>query len=313
MKKVKGALAIEATIAFTVFLCFMFILMSIVKLSMVYITLNDVTSETVKKVAGMSYPISYVNNEIDDFAEGVQKRVDNVENGLILSELGDGGSTSIIQELGFNFNFGTSTGNLQNVLNTISEVKDNFVSNILTKLETFKSDKQTALAANIYKKILSENKIYIDESKVTVKYFTFPQSKAEFENANAKQIISERTGIAQDKLSKNDVILAVEYNYKITLPFFPAFDVKLKSMAIEQAWLKGGNHVTPSKREGLKLDDVAAGKTVCWTESGAGKKYHRDGCFYLDKTKNENYTYGTISEAKRKELTACSRCKPDEE
>ncbi len=303
MKKEKGSLAIEATISFTVFLCFMFVLMTIVKLSMVYITLNDVTSETVKKIAGMSYPLSYVNDFVDDETSKVNDFVNEKKKSI--TELANkNGAESILQELGFN-------GGIESIIGNAENVMKNFAYNILSKLEAFKINKQTELAANIYSGLLDNTNMPIDKSKVNVKYFTLPQSESEFNYS--KSFASDFTNLDESKLDKDDVVLVVEYDYTIAVPFFPAYDVKLKSMAVEKAWLYGGNHVVPAKREGIKVD-VETSEIVYYTNTGKGKKYHRENCMTLvrsEKNGNKRMTIKT-SAAKRMGLRPCLVCKPDE-
>lgn len=304
MKKEKGSLAIEATISFTVFLCFMFVLMTIVKLSMVYITLNDVTSETVKKVAGMSYPLSYVNDFVNDEAAKANNFVDEKKKS-ITDLANENGVESILQELGFD-------GGIESIIGSAEDILGDFTNKILSKLEEFKINKQTELAANIYSKLLDDTSMPIDKSKVNVKYFTLPQSNAEFEYS--KSIAANLTNLEENKLDKDDVILAVEYDYTITVPFFPAYDVKLKSMAVEKAWLYGGNHVVPAKREGIKVD-VVESKIVYYTNTGKGKKYHRENCMTLirsEKNGNKRFTSEVLA-AKKKGLQPCLVCKPDDD
>lgn len=310
-KKIKASLAIEATISFTVFLCFMFILISMVKLSMIYITLNDVTSETVKKIAGMSYPISYVNEMIDENVMSLKKKTnltDMANNSISELSKKTGGATSILQEMGLGININSG---IEGILNNINSMKDNLIDSVINKLFDFKNEKQTELAAQIYSELLDATNMPIDKSKVKVKYFTLPQSSTEFNGQKAN--IMAVTGLEEDKLSKDDVMLVVEYDYQILVPFFPAYDVKLKSMAIERAWLNGGNHVTPSAREGipLKLE-----YKVCITISGNGEKYHRytngkADCMTMKAAqKNGKVQAMTVEEAKNKGYPPCSVCKP---
>lgn len=303
MKKEKGSLAIEATISFTVFLCFMFVLMTIVKLSMVYITLNDVTSETVKKIAGMSYPLSYVNDFIDAEAANVKNFVDEKKESI--TDLANkNGSESILQELGFD-------GGIESIISNAETVMKNFADNILGKLEDFKINKQTELAANIYSDLLDKTNMPIDKSKINVKYFTLPQSETEF--TYSKQFAPDLTNLDESRLDKDDVVLVVEYDYTIAIPFFPAYDVKLKSMAVEKAWLDGGNHVVPAKREGIKVD-VETSPIVYYTNTGKGQKYHRENCMTLvrsEKNGNKRMTIETNA-AEEKGLKPCLLCKPYE-
>lgn len=54
--KKKGSLTVEAVIAFSIFISFMFLLLSMVKISLTKITLENAVSETAKYIASASYP-----------------------------------------------------------------------------------------------------------------------------------------------------------------------------------------------------------------------------------------------------------------
>ena len=65
-KRKRGSLTVEAVIAFSVFISFMFMLLSMVKISLVKITLENAVSETAKYIASASYPIGMFNDIADD-------------------------------------------------------------------------------------------------------------------------------------------------------------------------------------------------------------------------------------------------------
>ncbi len=304
-KTKKGSLAIEATISFTVFICFMFILLSMVKLSMVYITINDVTSEAVKKIAGMSYPISYVNDMIDDTVESFS--VDITSEKLVNLASDGSKSPSLLEKaLGNSVSF----GNIQDALDIINSMKNNLIKILINNLVTFKQNEQTKFAAQVYLNLLDETLVPINKENVSIKFFSFPMSKTEFENESSKEKICELTGLNESDLNKDDVILLVEYDYRIAIPFFPAYDVKLKSLAVEKAWLKGGNHLTPSKREGIPLN-LFGNKLVYYTASGKGKKYHKIDCITLSRSSSKLSC--TVSAARGQGYKPCKVCKPDED
>jgi hypothetical protein len=165
----------------------------------------------------------------------------------------------------------------------------------------FKQDKQTELVANVYLELLEDTQMPIDTSRVTVDYFTFPQSDTEFKVTKTK--IAEVTGLEESDLSKDDVILAVSYDYHMVLPFLPAKDITIKSIAVERAWLNGGNHATPSKREGIPIDGLDKWVIV----SATGSKYHKETC----RLKGKTIRTTTISGARADGYKPCKICRPD--
>lgn len=299
-KKEKGALAIEATIAFTVFITFLFILIAIARLSMVYITINDVTAETVKKIAGMSYPISYINDMYDDLGAQIETNT-NIEK---ITENANSGTSSILQSTGLNI--GNEALNELGIANILNSAKDSVINSVFSGVEEFIMSKETELVSNIYSDLLEKTQMPVDAENIKVVCFSMPLPETTFERQ--KEDIAEKIGINAEDLNKDDVVLCVEYDYQISVPFFPTYDVKLKSTAIEKAWMNGGNHVTPSEREGIDISDIL-GSQVYYTASGNGKKYHRKDCFTLKRS--TNVVHGPRFTAQTLKLKPCAVCKPD--
>ncbi|MCD7904981.1 MAG: pilus assembly protein [Clostridiales bacterium] len=273
MKKgLKGALALEAAIAFTVFLCFMFILMAVVRLAMVYITINDVTSETAKRIAGMSYIVQFVNDlyddKVSDLEDAVKVKKFSFKAVKKTSNASSSSTSSVLQYLGLNIT--NKALNLSGLQDTIDNFTESTIESILGKAESFVMDKQQELLYSVYTGLLEETGASINSDDVTVVFFTLPLSETAFDNQ--KEAIAETTGFGEDDLNRNDVILIVEYNYTINVPFFPSYDVTLRSTAVERAWVNGGSHVTPSDRESVDISSVV-GKIVYHTPQG--KKYHK--------------------------------------
>ena len=77
-KKRKGSLTVEATISFTVFIGFSFLMLTLVKLVLVMTILNNATAETAKTLASSGYVIAIVNGYQENF-EKEMKNVDAVK------------------------------------------------------------------------------------------------------------------------------------------------------------------------------------------------------------------------------------------
>lgn len=316
MKKVKGALAIEATISFTVFIVFLFMLMAVVKMSLVYITINDVTAETVKKIAGMAYPITFINDAIDDGFESNQflknaAEADNSDSKKVnMIELAGNGEWTSIGEYIYEDYIGEalSGDSTTSITNLVEKFKDNLAADIINCLFDLKQNILTKIMAKSYLDMVDDTNALIDTDNIRVVYFTPPLSETEFNST--KKDISKATGIAEEKLSADDVILMVEYDYSIIVPFFPKYDVTLTSIAVEKAWLNGYSHIPNSDKEGLETDlSVTSGKTVEWTVK-YGKRYHKLDCSMVNRETTGETETGSISKAEGKGLTPCLICKP---
>ena len=303
MKKEKGALAIEATISFTVFITFLFMLMAIVKLSMVYITINDITAETTKRIAGMSYPLSFVNEYMDSKLE---KLPDPGDINLI-DEAKKGNALSLLDVVFENFD---------SVEDIVTNLKSSLIETIVETLVEVKQQAITGIMAKIYMGMVDDSHMPIDKSKIDVVYFTVPIGDYEFEHS--KDDISVKTGIPVENLSNDDVILLVNYDYSIIVPFFPKYDVTLRSLAVEKAWLNGGDQSLNADVEGIDLDLKPAKKRVLIAPD-YGKKYHNvDGCQSLSNSANikivtmEEASKGVTSEGEKlkHKYTACALCSP---
>lgn len=307
MKKERGALALEATIAFTVFISFIFMLMAIVRLSMVYITINDVTAEAAKRAAGMAYPISVANDFIDEKAQAIS--LPDISN-KVLSEINkEKGRTNSIFET-FGIGVTSNAINEAGFQDFLSNLETNLASKVFDGALTFIEQKQVDFVASIYENLIDETHMPIDKSKIQIEYFTMPQSETMFKLTEAK--IDEVTGFEADQLSKDDVVLVVDYDYTLAVPFFPARNIRLRSISVEKGWLNGGNHTGPSKREGVDVENLVGDvRTVYYTKSGKGKKYHKnESCVALSRS-GDIGSMG-LKDARSKGLKPCSLCKPDE-
>ena len=116
MRKLKGSLSLEAVISFTVFISFMFMLMTIVKFAIMRIALNAAVSETAKQIATQAYPLSY----LIEWEESEGKKVESYEKEM---KLMDGVENSEVSEnVGalFNLDEETSTG----IVSVATKAKD---------------------------------------------------------------------------------------------------------------------------------------------------------------------------------------------
>lgn len=131
------------------------------------------------------------------------------------------------------------------------------------------------------------NKEAVRLSKVHFPHFNEDTAKADSEIA----------------VNKEDVVLELEYDFNINLPFWGKGVNIIRTAAIERAWLYGGNsNYTRSAERGL--DKINDSEIVYITRTG--ERYHRSNCRYLRMSKGPI----TIREAKKAGYTPCQICKP---
>lgn len=85
--------------------------------------------------------------------------------------------------------------------------------------------------------------------------------------------------------SKDDVVLQVQYELSLKLPFFNEAAVLLHSAAIERAWLNGGNGIITNPQEKGLFEDSREERVRTVYVTRTGTKYHLEGCRYLRKSR----------------------------
>ena len=283
MKKYNGSLTIEAVISFTIFISFMFLLLSIVKFSLVRITLSTATSETAKQIATAAYPLSYVIE-----AENSENaKVDTYEGKMQLTEgLSNSQISSTISAV-----FNTDRRETSDTVNAITKIKDiigggdnaenaiaGLVRNEIAKLE---SKAGAYVICNILNNYLDKSFVMFNKDDVTVSIAKFPQSEFAYKNTIGNSAYKE-FGITQNDYTAEDVVVGVEYRYDFALPFLPSFEIKMREVAVEHGWLYGGGNVITNREDGVDFSEfkrLVFGNDIVYLGSMlTGGKYHKKGC-----------------------------------
>lgn len=312
MKKVKGSLSLEAVISFTIFISFMFLLLSIVKFSLVRITLSSATSETAKQIATAAYPLSYLieaenskNEKIDAYEEKMQ-----LTEGISNKEIGDA-ATNL-----FNINSDEVSG----AIDTITKIKDlisggdnaaNAGGSLIRGAVAGLEQKAGAyVACNIFNSCIDNSGISVNKDDVTLTIVKFPQSDFAYKQTGKSEGYTA-LGISNDSYSAEDVIIASEYRYDFALPFLPSFEIKMREAAVEHAWLYGGGNTITNREDDLdlsKLKELIFGDDPVYLGSMlTGNCYHKKSCSTI--------WHGTLmisrEAAKKEGYDPCGKCHPD--
>lgn len=312
MRKEKASLTVEAIISFTIFLTTMFLLLNIVKLVLLMTILNNATAETAKTVATASYPIAIIN----EMQAGQEKKIDNLEPENLEAALKGGVTNSVIADL---------MGG-----NGLSAVKGSGISAVKNLIEGFIVEKTRGIVydlkghaanyicGNILKSYLDDCGIKVDPALLILRVVKIPETEKEYDWYHSEAMNLSEKGELQAKPSTSssgtdgdfnadDVVICVEYPYKIALPFLPTIELTLRSVAIEHAWLHGTSS-GPKRTEGIKIGDLlfAGSKPVYVGSAGTGGRYHTENCPTLWRGSDRL----SIAEAKNRGLTECKVCKP---
>lgn len=311
MKKYKGSLSLEAVISFTIFISFMFLLLSIVKFSLVRITLNTAASETAKQIATASYPLSY----LIESENSTNKKIDAYEEKMTLTE---GLSNSEIGEnlsLLFNIDQSETTG----AVNTITKIKDilscgddsvvageSLVRSLVGKLE---NKAGAYLACNVLNNYIEKSVLPFNKDDITLSIVKFPQSDWAYDQVKSGEEYT-KLGLTEDMYGAEDVVIAVEYRYDFALPFLPSFEIVMREVAVEHGWLYGGGGTVTNREDGIdysKLKSIVFGENQVYLGSKlAGKKYHKKDC----RTLWHGSVIISLEEAVNEGYTPCEVCKP---
>ena len=315
MSKKRGSLSVEAVISFTVFLSVSFLLLTIVKLVLVMIILNNATTETAKTIATSAYPINILNvkqKELEDKLEEYEKAVP--------TKLSDSLQTASDNPV-LNAFF---SGDGADASETGSGSLEEFISGMADKLAwqpayALKGRLVTWLCGKVVQGYTTDCGIQIDPSKLMLRAVKIPQTDTEFTKVYAGGLaLSERpNGLVAQPCSSahgtdgdfnaDDVLICLEYPYEISLPLIPTIKLTLRSVSVEHAWLHGtGCHT--ERKEGIQIGKALYGdaERVYIATGGYGEKYHLRGCSKLW----DSNTAIRKDLAKEQGFQPCKSCKP---
>jgi hypothetical protein len=267
--------------------------------------LDYAVNEAAKEIAAAAYPISFINEfedekieefgnaQIPDLEEELEKLADQTWNGSF------GNVLDVIISRDLN---GTEiTDVLKGVLQDYSKgIMGGIIDKITPAYWDMKSAGKYVIADSLIKEHL-DNQL-INKKAVRLRLVEFPQGKTEYD-ARSVSGAYEKLGLIPDKdFNRDDVVLQLEYDYKVKLPFTAALNVKMVHTAVERAWIKGSFGVLTADDEGLDLEPK--GGMVFITRTGI--RYHRGSCRYLRKSRIPI----EIGDAEGKGYTPCKVCKP---
>lgn len=307
-EKKRGSLTVEAVIAFAVFISFMFMLLSMVKISLVKITLENAVSEAAKYIASASYPIGMFN----DIAEDTNK---TVKADITEFKLGKNVQTKGIEAL-YDSMFADSNAaalkslnnGLDSMLKVVTDSGTNMLKAVVLKgVENLITKEGSKVAGNIVSEIIDNSYIPIDKENLIVTIAKLPVPKQTYSlGYNTSQFTD--AGLTKNDFNEDDVVIGVEYVYKLTLPFLPTIDIKMHDVAVEHAWVNGGAGNVTTRTEGLKMSDLENaifGKDIVYTTPN-GKKYHKENCYYLWSGNKEKHFKNEV----KGEYEPCKKCAP---
>ena len=305
LKKTKGSLSLEAVISFTVFLSFMFMLLMMVKLSLVAITLDSVAAETAKEIATSAYPIGLFNNMSEDVHTKVEKYEDitGFTDGYIDAKSKSivGHITALTEKDGTKADNAGKTALLNVALDfTFSEIGDALFEK---GAQLIGEEGNKIVRSNIIDAI-KDYHTGVDFNNLKLAICKFPMPEHTYNSGCDSEGYSV-IGITKDDFGKDDVVIGLTYDYELALPFLPTINVKLKSVAVEHAWLSGGNADSVSFKEGINVNDLLFGKSFYVGGGGTSKCYHKQTCITLWK-----YNPTPISKGEAMALKECKVCKP---
>ncbi len=324
MKKTKGSLSIEAVISVTVFLGVSFLLLTLVKLVLFMTILNNATVEAAKTIATTAgYPLAILNGLQEDL-ENAGDVVEQYKPQNLAQTLSGGGGAAFNATVFGNLLSGASgmQANIQGMAGAkIKELIGGIASNaVMPLVYQQKSAAASYICGEMVKGYVENCGLAFDQEKVMLRAVKIPETDKEFTTLHGGSAINlsedgSLTATAATSPTGNDgafnagdVVVCLEYPYQIALPFLPSFEVTLRSVSVEHAWLHCTN-TGPSRTEGINLETFfSAGKDAVYEGSGGtGKKYHKENCMTLWRGSERI----SLASAKGKGLTPCKLCFPE--
>lgn len=301
----KGSITVEACVILPFFLSIFFLLLSLVKFTCTGMVLDYAVNEAAKEIAAAAYPISFIN-ELEDEKIGEYRNVriptPQEELERLGQQLGGGSSGNVLKVLISEDLKGTDFSDaLKGILKDYSK---GIIGSIVNAITPAYWDMKAAAKYTIADALIKEHldSPLINQENARLRLAEFPRGKEEY-NARSDRKLYESFGLAPgEDFGSDDVVLQLEYDYRVNLPFVEAINIKMVHTAVERAWLKGSSGILTSDDEGLDLEPK--GNMVFITRTGI--RYHKGSCRYLRKSSIPI----EIGEAEGQGYTPCKVCKP---
>lgn len=301
----KGSITVEACIALPAFLSVFFLLLFLVKFAFTGMVLDYAVNETAKEIAASAYPISFINElEDEKIGEYGSVRIPTPEEEFekLLKQIGENSERNVFDVIiSDDFKEADISGVLKGVL---EDYRKGIVGGIIDRITPSYWDMKYTGKYMITDALIKQHldSSLINQNNVRLRLVEFPQGKEEY-NARSGSAIYETFGLTPGKdFGNDDVVLQLEYDYKVNLPFVDALNIKMVHTAVERAWINGGFGTLTAKDEGLVLEPE--GSIVFITRTGI--RYHKESCWHLRRSKIPI----DVEEAKDKGYTPCKMCTP---
>jgi len=279
---VQGSLTVEACLALPIFLAFFFLLLFFTKIACLNIILDQAVKESAHQIAVRAYPLSFVNDYIDT------KVLEGQSVSEFFQEQGNKVSTSSEIKLDELFLGRILTGKLQklDLEKTWVGLKDSFRAEVNNNVEAallsillepyldLKEVGEDLLAQEILQNKLQYSRI-INPEKIRLTMVKLPYGTVEHLNKTANFWYDDFSLKPEDDFQKDDVVLQLEYDLTLPIPFLGIKEIRLCHTAVERAWLFGGNGVYAVSRDEEGIDFNKYERYAPEGEGG-GKKEDQD-------------------------------------
>lgn len=325
----KGSITIEAAITLPIFICFFALLTFSIKAVYINMHLNHAVNETAKQLASASYPIALLNELEDEvFSEGMEGGIPSFsdEKEKIKDYL-KSSSSDILQKL--------LTGNLDtdDIIEIFNGIKSTVISDYSSGIAKYlvnslgddyyeiKARAKYKAADMILDMLLKKD--LVDKGKIDILFVELPQSDTEYryrvenEEDKAYNRFCSEIGFIP---SRDDVVICIQYRTVVPIPLIKNKEITYRYTATEKAWVNGSNGIYTVEgkyeQESDNEQQQTNGNEINVEESyknlqketvyvtKVGKRYHKDGCRYLTKSKIPL----KIDIAEKKAYTPCKKC-----
>lgn len=301
----RGSITVEACAILPVFLSVFFLLLFLVKFICTGMVLDYAVNEAAKEIATSAYPITFINEFEDEKIEeygNISIPTPEVELEKLGKQIGGFDSGSVLNiVMSEEFKGAEITEAIKGIL---EDYRKGVIGSVLDSITPAYWDMKSLGKYFIADGIVMEHldSPLLNREDVRLRLVEFPQGKAEY-NARSASDIYKSFGLTPGiDFNSDDVVIQLEYDYRVKLPFMKAVNIKMVHTAIERAWIKGSFGVVTVDEEGFDLEPEE--RIVFVTRTGI--RYHQGSCWHLRKSKLPM----DAEDAKAEGYTPCKVCKP---
>lgn len=301
----RGSITVEACVVFPAFISVFALLLFLIKFTCTGMILDYAVNEAAKEIAASAYPISFIN-ELED--EKLQEYgnanipTPGEELEKFLSRITKGNSDNILDVvISEDIKVSDIADAVQDILKDYSKGAIGSIVDVITPAYwDMKSSVKYSIAEALIREHLGSP--LIKQDNVSLLFVEFPQGKEEYSTRLESREYGKSGLIPEKDFNKDDIVLQIQYNYRINLPFMEPLNIQMIHTAVEKAWINGSFGIMTADDEGLDLG--SKGDIVYITRTGI--RYHEGNCRYLRKSRIPII----IVEAEKSGYTPCKVCKP---